>query len=336
MATITLEIEDARGRAVVLTTHLEQPLGQFTLTARDALDLPIVNLRGQTLRYALFHLEQARFLNPDVMIHGHHLEANDRLRLVPRPFGKLFELELQSAPNPGMLYPMSPRDMTIGREFGNDIVVRHKTVSRDHGLFEWADGFHLYLDLESANGSWLNNLPVTRLIPIANGDRLTLGQDVHLIYREREKDLPDDDEEANAPQLEIDKDGSRTKLVSMPRAQVYISYSEGQAALVQMIIAALEKVGIQTLYDVPADKLDSTLQRVQMMIAILSREAVGSAHLQEEWRLYEQLKKPILPVLFEPCRIPAFMAESPTIIEYTYNDTTLSGDVAEAILRVLR
>jgi pSer/pThr/pTyr-binding forkhead associated (FHA) protein len=333
MNTITLDIEDSRGHIVTIAADTDQILKQVVNDARDALGLPLQNLSGQGLRYVLFHTEAGRFLNPDITVYGHKLAAEDRLRIVPRSATKLFELELQSAPNPGMLYPLSPREMTIGRDFNNDIVVRHKTVSREHGLFEWTDGFHLYLDMDSANGSWINNVPITRLTPIADGDLLMLGQNIRLLYRERQKTKA---LTANLdhPITETRRDESRTALVSMPKAQVYVSYSPGQQALAQVIVEGLEKLGIRAGHD--ARNIESALQGSQILVAILSREAVASTELQEEWDYYSRMQRPIVPVLFEPCRVPPYMAKAPYIIEYTYNDNALGGDVIEAIQRLLQ
>jgi hypothetical protein len=278
----------------------------------------------------LFHHRLARFLNPDLSLYGHQIQGGDRLRLLPKAFSEFFELELQSDPTPGMLFPLPPREISIGREFNNQIVIRHKSVSRQHGIFTWQDGFHLYLDVGSANGSLINNQPVTELTPLASGDLLTLGQAV-LLYRERERqDASADESEFASPGAAGEQ--SRTGLMQIPRSQVYLSYSPGQRDVAESLIEHLGKTGIKVYYD--SENVLAVMQRADVMIVILSREAVANGQLVREWDEFYTLRKPVIAVLFEPCRVPDSVDDVAQYVEYHYDDRGLAGDVLEVLQKL--
>jgi putative ABC transport system ATP-binding protein len=70
--------------------------------------------------------------------------------------------------------------LTFGRNSENDIVLKDLAVSRAHSkIVPQADGFAL-VDLDSTNGTFLNNQRVTDAHLLSNGDRLRIG---HIEFR---------------------------------------------------------------------------------------------------------------------------------------------------------
>jgi hypothetical protein len=327
-----IDIQDTRGHVATITASNKVPLQEVAELAINSLKLPLRDRHGRDITYALFHQRIGRFLNLEVSLLGHDLAPGDRLRILAVPFGKFFELELMTEPNPGMLYPMAAREASIGRDFSNDVVIRAKSISRQHGHFEWQDGFHIYLDADSANGSWINHQPVTQPTPLADGDILKLGN-VAMIYRERLTGFEPDANQLRELIIDPGHEDSRTGLMDIPKVQAYLSYSPGQGSLAEVIATHMSKAGIKIWQDV--DDISQTLQRTNAMIAILSREAVSNDRLQAEWREYFQLRKPTVVVLFEPCRLPDEMEKSAFVVEYHYNDAQLAGDVLEALQNAL-
>lgn len=328
-----IDVQDSSGRILTLDAAPDILLGDLAFDAAEGLQLPLQDRHGRRLSYALFHTARVRFLNPDLTAHGHDLHEGDHLRILPYTFGDFYELELQTQPNPGMLYPVYGRETTIGRDFSNDIVVRHKSVSREHGIFEWVDGFHLYVDLNSANGTWINNQPVTRPTPIGNGDVIAFGQAVQMVYRER-RSASDSIEAIDEALGMIEEDGSNTGLMNIPRTEAYVSFSPNQSQVAGLVIENLGKVGIKTWYH--ESDYHSAMQRAGIMVVILSRDAVASDALQAEWDFFAQLRKPVLPIIYEPVRLPDFVLDAPIQVEYTYNDRVLVGDVIEAVYALLK
>ncbi len=66
------------------------------------------------------------------------------------------------------------RPFTVGRDPGNDIILRDPKVSRHHAEIVFERGFFVLHDLASANGSYVNGKRV-RVAPLTHGARVRLG-----------------------------------------------------------------------------------------------------------------------------------------------------------------
>jgi predicted component of type VI protein secretion system len=66
------------------------------------------------------------------------------------------------------------RPFTVGRDPGNDIILRDPKVSRHHAEIVFERGFFVLHDLASANGSFVNGKRI-RVAPLTHGSRLRLG-----------------------------------------------------------------------------------------------------------------------------------------------------------------
>ena len=66
------------------------------------------------------------------------------------------------------------RPFTLGRDPGNDIILRDPKVSRHHAEIVFERGFLVVHDLASANGTFINGKRV-RIAPLTNGSQLRLG-----------------------------------------------------------------------------------------------------------------------------------------------------------------
>ena len=78
----------------------------------------------------------------------------------------------------------SGRVWSVGRDPGCDIVASHKSVSRRHGEFSFANGSWTYRDLDSANKSWVAGRSVADL-PIKGTAEIGLGHDTGVVLRVR-------------------------------------------------------------------------------------------------------------------------------------------------------
>jgi hypothetical protein len=125
---------------------------------------------------------------------------------------------------------------------------------------------------------------------------------VRLLYRER-MTSPQSEAKPATPPAGATETVGRTALVQIPRSEVFLSYSSGQRDLVEVLEHMLSKVGVKLLYD--QDDPAAAMRRSEVMVAILSREAVQNAALQTEWETYASLRKPVIPIIFEPCRTGA-------------------------------
>jgi pSer/pThr/pTyr-binding forkhead associated (FHA) protein len=65
---------------------------------------------------------------------------------------------------------------TIGRDETNDLSLADAEVSRNHAVIEPTTGGWQIQDLDSTNGTWLNNSRIRGSAPLKVGDILRLGK----------------------------------------------------------------------------------------------------------------------------------------------------------------
>jgi adenylate cyclase len=72
-------------------------------------------------------------------------------------------------------YPFQQGEVKIGRASDNDLIINDFGVSRHHAKVVVDNGQCFIVDLESRNGTRVNNIPVTRR-PLNDGDEVSLGK----------------------------------------------------------------------------------------------------------------------------------------------------------------
>jgi hypothetical protein len=75
----------------------------------------------------------------------------------------------------GERLPLLPTT-TIGRSGDNVLVVQDESVSAFHARLDFTDNEWLLTDLDSRNGTRLNDIPISSTVPLANGDLISFGQ----------------------------------------------------------------------------------------------------------------------------------------------------------------
>ena len=65
------------------------------------------------------------------------------------------------------------RPFTVGRDPGNDIILRDPKVSRHHAEIVFERGFFVLHDLASANGTYVNGKRI-RVAPLTHGAKLRM------------------------------------------------------------------------------------------------------------------------------------------------------------------
>jgi Mg-chelatase subunit ChlD len=79
-------------------------------------------------------------------------------------------------------YALLKPEVTVGRGEDNDIVIPHASVSRNHARLSRRDGGFELADLNSTNGSYINNQPVQGAARVSNGSEVRFG-DVRFMLR---------------------------------------------------------------------------------------------------------------------------------------------------------
>jgi pSer/pThr/pTyr-binding forkhead associated (FHA) protein len=102
------------------------------------------------------------------------------------------------------------RPFTVGRDPGNDIILRDPKVSRHHAEIVFERGFFVLHDLASANGSYVNSKRV-RVAPLTHGAKVRMGNS-HGRFSE---ELPTEaDAPASEPMIEPAAVGAGIGIVS--------------------------------------------------------------------------------------------------------------------------
>jgi pSer/pThr/pTyr-binding forkhead associated (FHA) protein len=113
------------------------------------------------------------------------------------------------------------RPFTVGRDPGNDIILRDPKVSRHHAEIVFERGFFVLHDLASANGTYVNAKRV-RVAPLTHGAKLRMGN----TYGRFSEELPTESDAEN--QESHDQAAPRPDLGSIPTS-AHESYSNPAA-----------------------------------------------------------------------------------------------------------
>ncbi|GAB4515890.1 MAG: hypothetical protein OHK0046_20080 [Anaerolineae bacterium] len=64
--------------------------------------------------------------------------------------------------------------VTVGRSASNGICIPNQHVSRQHCVITYRDGIFMIADLNSSNGTFVNDIQLTEPFPLASGDQIRL------------------------------------------------------------------------------------------------------------------------------------------------------------------
>jgi hypothetical protein len=121
--------------------------------------------------------------------------------------GEVHCLEIEDEDVSGEPIVIDPAGTKIGRSAPADVVVPHKSVSREHCLIGLANDELLVTDLNSTNGTFIDEARISRATVLPIGSVLRLGQVSlrHAVYSssdiERYSGAADSDDPAPAPRL---------------------------------------------------------------------------------------------------------------------------------------
>ncbi len=93
----------------------------------------------------------------------------------------------------GQVYRFNRSEVIIGRQSGSDLRLQDGTISARHTLLSYHDGQWWVEDLQSKNGTFINDEPVAAPVVLAEGDLLRCGG-VQLIISIQSDAIPRNDE----------------------------------------------------------------------------------------------------------------------------------------------
>ncbi|MDD5306938.1 MAG: GGDEF domain-containing protein [Deltaproteobacteria bacterium] len=80
-------------------------------------------------------------------------------------------------PNMGKKYELQGKLVNVGRDPNNHLVIDSDSVSRRHARFTFEGGRRLVTDLQSTNGTYVNDKPILTQI-LENGDQVKIGDTI--------------------------------------------------------------------------------------------------------------------------------------------------------------
>src|SRR5690242_1790899 len=85
-----------------------------------------------------------------------------------------------AGPLKATVVPLAEKEVSIGRDPSNVLVIDDLSVSRCHCVVRYRDRLLSICDLESHNGTFVNELPIKERI-LEHGDRVTIGTSLFLV-----------------------------------------------------------------------------------------------------------------------------------------------------------
>ena len=95
---------------------------------------------------------------------------------------RIARLIVQEGQMPNMEYVLGKSVISIGRSSANDIVINDSDVSRNHARLIQNDKGFVIEDLESTNGTFVNDQAVTTLYTLRDGDLISLGDSISFLF----------------------------------------------------------------------------------------------------------------------------------------------------------
>jgi len=106
------------------------------------------------------------------------LEQRKRPRPEPQPTPMPAHLTITEGPERGRQFPLTVRTTTLGRGRRNSIVFQDAKVSRRHAEIRLQDGDFVLQDLNSRNGTFVNDQQISTPVSLEPGDQIRVGDTV--------------------------------------------------------------------------------------------------------------------------------------------------------------
>jgi competence ComEA-like helix-hairpin-helix protein len=96
--------------------------------------------------------------------------------------GFIYRLVVRQGPELNEIFELDEGEMIIGRDYTNHIALNDPEVSREHAKLVRTGSGYAIEDLNSTNGTFINQEPVTGSQALKHGDCIRLGKIVELAY----------------------------------------------------------------------------------------------------------------------------------------------------------
>lgn len=95
--------------------------------------------------------------------------------IIERPGAALGEVRVVKGAAVGRSWKLPMGESKLGRDASGLVVIEDSKASREHARIRYAEGMYSIADLGSANGTFVNERPVSGQIPLSDGDLIRIG-----------------------------------------------------------------------------------------------------------------------------------------------------------------
>ncbi len=93
-----------------------------------------------------------------------------------------FKIVIQKGPSPGSVIELNDDEISMGRDKSNSLHIDDRALSRNHARMVRTSSGYTLQDLGSTNGTYVNGTVVSGLCPLKDGDTISIGESVELVY----------------------------------------------------------------------------------------------------------------------------------------------------------
>jgi serine/threonine protein kinase len=125
--------------------------------------------------------------------------------------------------------------------------------------------------------------------------------------------------------------------------KVFISFSHEDIGIVENIVQQLESRGLSVWWDSEIshlgdwdDQIEKAMLSCHVMAIFLSPNSVNSDESKREWKYWiDQIKKPIIPVIIQDCRLPYRLSSLQHISAIGKSVDEIASNIVQAIRRTI-
>jgi pSer/pThr/pTyr-binding forkhead associated (FHA) protein len=256
-------------------------------------------------------------------------------------------LVMTFGPKPGHVYNLTAKEVTLGRDLTNNIVIQDPEISRFHLILRWIDNNYEVEDLGSTNGTLLNGevLPASTPRRLNTNDLIQVATMIELRYTWQPGEVKEaESKKAATPKPQEPPDRlrtSETKLLGPSPARkrgsdlgtgllpgalidhIFITYArEDWEQVVAPLTVRLQDAGLKVWVDQYLVQggddwmvsVEQALAECWLLIVVASSQSLESRYVRLAYRYFFNREKPIITLLYNsPPGLPRELANTKSI-----------------------
>lgn len=228
------------------------------------------------------------------------------------------------------IYPLDGEKIHVGRGTDNDVIIVEPEISRQHMRLTRHGGLYYIQDLGSTNGTMLNGVEISEMVPLHPGDIIRVGTGIVIQYTTDPEDVPHvrigtDELPADA----MDATRQRRDITSMfttaipspvltnrPESaigdlttHILLMYDRSDwEQTVAALVTALYDSDVQVWVDqylTPGEEewraaIEQARFECRMLVVLVTPKSLELPHLRHIWRYFNNRDKPVVLAIAEP------------------------------------